>query len=94
MRHVRVNKERMHTKSQSRVVIVGGGFGGVFTAFELAGEADLTLISRSENFTSTPLLYEYLGGEVEAWHIAPSYRDLLDGNVHLGHGDVVEVDFD
>ena len=29
------------------------------------------------------MLYEYLSGEVEAWHIAPRYDELLDENVML-----------
>ena len=29
------------------------------------------------------MLYEYLSGEVEAWHIAPRYDELLDENVSL-----------
>ena len=39
------------------------------------------------------MLYEYLSGEVEEWHIAPKYNELLDDNVHFVKGVVAGVDF-
>src|ERR671938_111707 len=79
---------------QPRIVILGGGFGGLFTALELAGSAEVTLVSEEDHFLFTPMLYEYLSGEVEAWHIAPTYRELLDGDrVRLVQGAVTDVDF-
>jgi len=41
----------------------------------------------------TPMLYEYVSGEVEAWHIAPHYNELLDERVRFIRGDVTDVDF-
>ena len=79
---------------QARVVVVGGGFGGLFTALEVAGAADVTMISTEDHFTFAPMLYEYLSGEVEAWHIAPHYKELLDERVRFLHGAVTDVDFD
>ena len=67
--------------TQPKIVILGGGFGGLFTALEVAGSADVTLVSDEDHFLFTPMLYEYLSGEVEAWHIAPKYSELLDANV-------------
>ena len=52
--------------SRSRVVVLGGGFRGLFTALELAGHTDVTLITEADHFLFTPMLYEYLSGEVEA----------------------------
>ena len=77
---------------QARVVIVGGGFGGLFTALDLADTGEVTLISPEDHFTFTPLLYEYLSGEVEAWHIAPRYKELLSDHVQFVQGGVTEVD--
>jgi NADH dehydrogenase len=82
------------TDKRARICIVGGGFGGLFTALGLAGAGDVTLVSSEEHFTHTPLLYEYLSGEVEAWHIAPYYRELLDERVRFINGAVTEIDFD
>lgn len=79
-------------RAQSRIVIVGAGFGGLFTALNLAGSADVTLISDEDHFLFTPMLYEYLSGEVEQWHIAPKYIELLDESVHLVQDQVTSID--
>ena len=78
---------------QARIVVIGGGFGGLFTALELADDAEVTLVSAEDHFTFRPMLYEYLSGEVEAWHIAPHYRELLDGKIRFIHGAASDVDF-
>ena len=78
--------------SKAKIVILGGGFGGVFTALELAGSADVTLVSDADHFLFTPMLYEYLSGEVEAWHIAPRYDELLEDNVHFVQSYATEID--
>src|SRR5918997_1815020 len=83
----------MATK-QARILIVGGGFGGLFTALDLAGAGEVTLVSPEDHFLFTPLLYEYLSGEVEAWHIAPSYNELLNENIRFIRGDVTEIDLE
>lgn len=77
-----------------RIVIVGGGFGGLFTALDLAGSADVTLISDEDHFLFTPMLYEYLSGEVEAWHIAPNQKELLDESVNFIHDEVTAIDLE
>ncbi|HMF58405.1 MAG TPA: NAD(P)/FAD-dependent oxidoreductase [Pyrinomonadaceae bacterium] len=79
--------------SQARVLIIGGGFGGVFTALGLAGHAEVTMVSSEDHFLFKPLLYEYLSGEVEAWHIAPGYKELLDERTNVIRGAVSEIDF-
>lgn len=78
--------------SKAKIVILGGGFGGIFTALEIAGAADVTLVNDADHFIFTPMLYEYLSGEVEAWHIAPKYNELLDDNVHLVQSAATAVD--
>lgn len=80
-------------KRKARVVIVGGGMGGLFTALGIAGDCDVTLVSPEDHFTFPPMLYEYLSGEVEAWHIAPPYAEVLDERVRFIQGAVTEVDF-
>ena len=78
--------------SKTRIVIVGGGIGGLFTALELAGEGEVTLVTDEDHFLFTPMLYEYLSGEVEEWHIAPKYRELLDARVKHVRDRVTAVD--
>lgn len=77
-----------------KVLIIGGGFGGLFTALELANETDVTLISDFDHFCFRPLLYEYLSGEVEAWHIAPSYKELFGGDINFVRGAAEAIDFE
>lgn len=79
---------------RARIVIVGGGFGGLFTALELGGTSDVTLISDADHFLFTPMLYEYFSGEVEEWHIAPSYKELLGESVNLIRDEVTNVDLE
>jgi NADH dehydrogenase len=83
----------METKT-AHTVIVGGGFGGLFTALELSGSGDVTLISDQDHFLFTPMLYEYLSGEVEAWHIAPNFNELLDQSVNVIVDRVTEIDLE
>ena len=78
--------------ARNRVVVLGGGFGGLFTALSLAGSADVTLVSDEDHFVFTPMLYEYLSGEVEEWHIAPRYTELFDDDVNLVTGRVSRID--
>ncbi len=78
----------------NKTVVVGGGFGGLFTALELSDFGEVTLISDEDHFLLTPMLYEYLSGEVEEWHIAPKYKDLVDPGIRLIKGRVTGIDLD
>jgi len=78
--------------SRNRILILGGGFGGLFTALGLASFGEVTLVSDEDHFVFTPMLYEYLSGEVEEWHIAPQYTELVDDSVKLVRGRVTAVD--
>jgi NADH dehydrogenase len=78
---------------KKRIVIAGGGFGGLFTALDLAGAGDVTLISDEDHFLFAPMLYEYLSGEVEEWHIAPRYKELLD-DINLVQDKVDNIDLE
>ncbi len=82
-------------EERPRILVVGGGFGGLFTALGLTGAGDVTLVAADDHFLHTPLLYEYLSGEVEAWHIAPHYRELIGKDkVNFVQGAVTDVNFD
>src|SRR5712672_275151 len=82
------------TAKNSRVLIIGGGFGGLFTALDLSGAAEITLVNDEDHFLFKPMLYEYLSGEVEAWHIAPDCKELLDEKVSFIRGAVTGIDFE
>ncbi|HET7617120.1 MAG TPA: NAD(P)/FAD-dependent oxidoreductase [Vicinamibacterales bacterium] len=67
-----------------RIVVLGGGFGGVATARhlerELRGHADveITLVSRENFFVITPLLFEACSGRLELRHCAQPIRAALN----------------
>ncbi|KAG5029847.1 hypothetical protein AAZX31_05G182200 [Glycine max] len=67
-----------------RVCILGGGFGGLYTALRLESlewpddkKPQIVLVDQSERFVFKPMLYELLSGEVDEWEIAPRFSDLL-----------------
>ena len=78
----------------TRILIIGGGFGGLFSALELAGTGEVTLVSDEDHFLFKPMLYEYLSGEVDAWHIAPDCKELLDERVRFVRGEVTTIDLE
>jgi demethylphylloquinone reductase len=73
-------------KQITKICILGGGFGGLYTAIDLSrltpvksGQWQVTLVEPKDHFLFTPLLYELITGELQRWEIAPSYRQLLTG---------------
>lgn len=74
--------ESAATPATAPVVILGGGFGGLYTALALAARRQhppILLIEPNERFLFLPLLYELLSGELRSWEIAPRYDTLLAG---------------
>ncbi|MBA3870033.1 MAG: NAD(P)/FAD-dependent oxidoreductase [Anaerolineae bacterium] len=65
---------------KQRVVVLGGGFGGVTTAQQLEGllgddlSVHITLVSQTNHLLFTPMLAEVTAGGVEAQHISPPLR--------------------
>jgi NADH dehydrogenase len=82
-----------------RVVIIGGGFGGVYTALHLehlwAGRRDveIVLVSRNNFFLMTPLLFEAGSGVLEPRHAVSPMRHLLR-KTRFVQAEVQRVDFD
>ena len=78
------------------IAIVGGGFGGLYTALALAEQRQhppLLLIEPNAEFLFLPLLYELLSGELRRWEIAPRYDTLLAGRgIAWLRDSVVEID--
>jgi demethylphylloquinone reductase len=79
---------------KKRVLVVGGGFGGLFTTLGLSSHVESTLVNSEDYFLFTPMLYELFSGEVEPWQVAPYFKELLDDNVRFIQGQVVDVDLD
>jgi demethylphylloquinone reductase len=86
--------------SVPRICILGGGFGGLYTALRLnqlawepGQKPEITLIDRQTNFVFTPLLYELITGEMQGWEIAPPFAELLKGtDIRFVQGSVKQVD--
>lgn len=61
-----------------RVVIVGGGFAGLFAARRLRrAPVDMTIVDRSANHVFQPMLYQCATGVVVPATIAPSLRSIF-----------------
>ena len=68
----------MSTTGRHRVVIVGGGFGGLSAAQELAGaDVEITLIDRRNHHLFQPLLYQVATTALSPSEIAWPIRQLL-----------------
>ncbi len=64
--------------SKPRVVIVGGGFGGLFAARALAGaDVEVTLLDRSNHHTFQPLLYQVATAGLNPSDIAVPIRRIV-----------------
>jgi len=80
----------------ARVLILGGGFSGVFTAQNLAKSApagtEVVLISETNYFTFQPLLPEVAAGALSASDSVTQLRQLIK-NVTVVQAEVLNVDF-
>jgi NADH dehydrogenase len=84
----------MTTDRIQRILILGGGFGGLYTALELekalAGDASvaITLVNGGNFFLFTPMLHEIAASDLDFTHIVNSIRKLLKNF----HGEVQAID--
>lgn len=66
---------------RKKVVIIGGGFGGLTAAKALGGEdVDVILIDRKNHHTFQPLLYQVASAVLSPGEIASPIRRILQGN--------------
>jgi len=66
------------TPSKARVVVVGGGFGGLFATRALGwSPVDVTLIDREPHHLFQPMLYQVATGIVSEGEVAPPLRHIL-----------------
>jgi NADH dehydrogenase len=90
------------TEPQTRICILGGGFGGLYTALRLSQlpwqkseQPEIVLVDQNDHFLFLPLLYELLTNELQTWEIAPAFEDLLkDTKVQFCQGVVSEIEID
>src|SRR5262244_2509123 len=87
----------MSTNGRTQIVILGGGFGGVYTAMQLekrlahTPDVDLTLVNRENFFLFTPMLHEIAASDLDVTHIVNPIRRLLK-RVEFFHGEVQAID--
>src|ERR1700692_93317 len=82
---------------KKRIVILGGGFGGVYAAIHLekllarVDAVEICLVSRDNFFLFTPMLHEIAASDLEITNIVNPLRKLLR-KVEVLVGDVNEID--
>jgi len=78
-----------------KVVIIGGGFGGLRAAQALrSAPVDVTLVDRRNYHLFQPLLYQVATGSLSPGEIAAPIRSVLSGqkNTHVLLGQVTDID--
>jgi NADH:ubiquinone reductase (H+-translocating) len=88
----------MHEASRHRVVIIGGGFGGLNAAQGLGADerVDITLVDRRNHHVFQPLLYQVATGALAPGEIAQPLRSILrrNANTTVLLGEAVALDPD
>lgn len=80
-----------------RVLILGGGFGGLYAALELDKQLrnvpglEVTLVNRENFFLFTPMLHEVAASDLDVTHIVNPVRKMLR-HVRFFAGDVESID--
>lgn len=88
----------MGLMKKRHVIVIGGGFGGLYVARRLAprvrsGEIALTLVSRVNYFLFTPLLHEVATGGLTPTSVTEPLRAIFEGSgVRVVQGEAASVD--
>ncbi len=85
------------TPPRHRVVVIGGGFGGLPATRLLGrGPVDVTLVDRRNHHLFQPLLYQVATGVLSPGQISPALRHVLrrSRNVVVQQADVTGIDLD
>jgi NADH dehydrogenase len=83
--------------NKTKIVIIGGGFGGIYTAQNLektlGGKAEITLINKSNYFLFTPLLHEVATGGLTPKSVTEPIREIFrNSSVQFVEDTAIEVD--
>jgi NADH dehydrogenase len=87
----------MGAQGRTRILILGGGFGGLYVAIELEKtlardpSIEITLINRENFFLFTPMLHEVAASDLDLSNIVNPIRKLLK-RVQFFAGDVEAID--
>jgi len=83
--------------THTKILILGGGFGGLYTALELEKQfasnpaVEMTLVNRDNFISFTPMLHEVAASDLDMTHIVNPIRKMLK-RVNLFLGDVEKID--
>ncbi len=83
------------TSRRHRVVVVGGGFGGINVTHALArADVDVTIVDRTNHHLFQPLLYQVAAGILAEGLIAPALRNVIrkQANARTLLADVQDID--
>src|SRR5262245_55127326 len=91
----------MQTKSgkKTRIVVLGGGFGGIYAVRELERQfrrdphVEITLVNQDNFFVFTPMLHEVAASDLDLTHIVNPIRKLLR-RASFFHGVVLGIDLE
>ncbi|HLE78192.1 MAG TPA: NAD(P)/FAD-dependent oxidoreductase [bacterium] len=82
----------------ARILILGAGFGGLFTALQAArlvgDRATITLVDRNDYFLYTPLLFQVVSGTLQPRHVARPIAPLLPPRIRFVRAAVHTIDLD
>ncbi|MFI7401247.1 NAD(P)/FAD-dependent oxidoreductase [Streptomyces sp. NPDC049541] len=87
-------------KERARILVVGGGYVGMYTALRLQqklkrelrrGEAEITVVTPDPYMTYQPFLPEAAAGAISPRHVVVPLRRVLD-QCHVVVGEVVSID--
>ncbi len=87
----------MSTQEKTKIIILGGGFGGLYAALELEKglardpDIDVTLVNKDNFFLFTPMLHEIAASDLDLTDIVNPVRKLLK-HVKFFEGDVDKID--
>jgi NADH:ubiquinone reductase (H+-translocating) len=87
----------MGIERRKRIIILGGGFGGLYAALRLEKtlardpEMEILLVNRENFFLFTPMLHEVAASDLDLTHIVNPVRKLLK-RVQFFDGDVDDID--
>ncbi|MGZ4327686.1 MAG: NAD(P)/FAD-dependent oxidoreductase [Solirubrobacteraceae bacterium] len=94
---IRGRSAAVRNGARHRVVVVGGGFGGLQTVLELDGASvDVTLIDRNNYHLFQPLTYQVATGALSPDEIGEPFRTIFrrQRNVRVLMADVTDVDLE